>query len=152
LAYCSIINFGETPLHLSAENGHLEAVQVIQQIVDYKTNYPDIAYQDSRTPLHMAAKNGHLEVVKELLEHHHGGANINPGDKEGLTPLHLSAECGSLKIVKYLLPLLGSDDQSPTDLKGQTLLDLAEVNANNDQCSERNATTLLIFKEIIPRL
>ncbi len=84
------MQFGETPLHCAARNGHLETVQflVLEAKADAaaKTSWvSDIDgcwhgiplavgghahhwfVQHGSTPLHFAANNGHLEIVRFLV-------------------------------------------------------------------------------------
>ena len=64
-----------TPLHLSAQEGHLSIVEFL--IVNGATINPKNCYQ--QTPLHLSAKNGHLEVVKYLVSF---GGDINSKDEK----------------------------------------------------------------------
>jgi len=52
-----------TPLHFSAENGHLSVVEyLVNQKADIKSKD-----KDDLTPLHWAARFGHLSVVEYLV-------------------------------------------------------------------------------------
>ena len=55
-------NPGLTPMHLAAENGHLELVQLIQ----YKTDVVNPANGKGWSVLHSAALNGQLEIIQEI--------------------------------------------------------------------------------------
>mgnify|MGYP001356659604 CR=1 FL=1 len=55
-------NPGLTPMHLAAENGHLELVQLIQ----YKTDVVNPANCKGWSILHSAALNGQLEIIQEI--------------------------------------------------------------------------------------
>ena len=54
--------YGYTPLHWAADNGHLPVVQYLCEQGADKEAMDDIG----RTPLHMAAQRGHLPVVQYL--------------------------------------------------------------------------------------
>ena len=74
--------YGKTPLHCAAENGHEKIIQLLlEQDVDVNT-----ADKIGRTPLHWAAEEGHAQVVKLLLEK---GVNVNAADHKGRTALTL---------------------------------------------------------------
>ena len=140
---------GFTPLHISAECGHLELVNFLLQ------NRAEVNARNDRdwTPLHAAAFNGHLEVVKLLLtkganvnarvingctplqyavENGHEmiaiillkhGANVNAMNKFNCTPLHHAAKNGFEEIVKYLLK--NKANASIATLEGTTPLHLS---------------------------
>lgn len=52
-----------TPLHLAAQNGHVEAVYFLGEELGADVNAKD---RNERTPLHLAAKYGHRETVTLL--------------------------------------------------------------------------------------
>ncbi|KAG6852164.1 hypothetical protein H0H87_010727, partial [Tephrocybe sp. NHM501043] len=76
----------ETPLHLSAQNGHHEIVKFsVEHGADVNAKghkkilglFPLANFlqgNDNETPLHKSAQNGHYEIVKFLVEH---GAVVN---------------------------------------------------------------------------
>ena len=89
---------GETPLHVSARNGHDDVVQALiekEADVNAKAN-------DGSTPLHSSAANGHQEVVRALIR---AGADVNAKTDNGWTPLHWSAYAydGHLEVVQALI-------------------------------------------------
>lgn len=73
-------------MHLAAQNGHVNVVNVLVQ--DYGASLEAITL-DNQTALHFAAKYGQLAVSQTLLTM---GANPNTRDDQGQTPLHLAAE------------------------------------------------------------
>ena len=53
-------NNGFTPLHIAAQNGHLQVVEFLLE----KQAYVDEKDYNGSTPLHTAAENGHLPIGK----------------------------------------------------------------------------------------
>ena len=64
-------DFGWTPLHSAAENGHLEVCKLIIEKIEDKSPKSNF----DKTPLHLAAKSGHFEVCKLIIEN---TEDINP--------------------------------------------------------------------------
>lgn len=56
---------GTSPLHLSAQNNHLEVTEMLLRAGISK----DARTKVDRTPLHMAAYEGHLQIVDTLIKH-----------------------------------------------------------------------------------
>ena len=71
---------GTAPLHVAAQNGHIEIVRLLIQHGADK-NMTD---QHEATPLFKAAANGHIEIVRCLVQH---GTGKNKSSDEGATPL-----------------------------------------------------------------
>jgi len=78
---------GESPLHIAAVNGHLQAATLLV------AKAADVNAGDVRglTPLHAAAWSGSSEIVALLIDK---GADINARDADGVTPLHAAALAG----------------------------------------------------------
>ena len=57
-------SYEQTPLHLAAENNHLEVCKLIKYLEDKSPR----DYRGN-TPLHLAAKEGHSDVYKLLYDH-----------------------------------------------------------------------------------
>jgi ankyrin repeat protein len=85
-----------TPLHLAAQEGNQELVELLLD------KGADIDAQDQYhfTPLHLASYEGRLEVVQTLLTK---GANKNARDIGGGTPLCIGAQCNKTEIVRVLI-------------------------------------------------
>ncbi|KAG6855551.1 hypothetical protein H0H87_001140 [Tephrocybe sp. NHM501043] len=72
---------GETPLHLSTQQGHHEIVKFLvehgadvnakgeKKILGLSSLADFLQGLDDMTPLHESAHNGHYEIVKFLVEH-----------------------------------------------------------------------------------
>lgn len=67
---------GTSPLHLAAQNNHLEICEILLRAGISR----DARTKVDRTPLHMAAYEGHLEIVETLLMH---GADYDCKDLVG---------------------------------------------------------------------
>ena len=107
---------GETPLHIAAYNGHVEAVQTLVQLsagIEAKN-------VNGATPLHYAAIDGEVEAVKTLVQL---SANIEAKTASGATPLHLAVAYGRVQAVKTLLQLGAQIDARTRS--GDTPLDLS---------------------------
>ena len=89
-------NKGNTPLHLAAADGHLEAVCQLLAV----TAEPDSANHNGRTPLHVAAAAGHSTVISLLLKH---GLQPDCKDNKDNTPLHLAVKSRSFGAVQEML-------------------------------------------------
>jgi len=88
-------DYGATPLHVAAEYGYSEIVEVLLE----HGAAPNIREKYGDTPLHYAAMFGNSKVVEVLLEH---GADPNARDDYGATPLHYAAAFDYPKIVELL--------------------------------------------------
>ena len=89
-------NKGDTPLHLAAADGHLEAVcQLLAVTVE-----PDRANHNGRSPLHVAAAAGHSTVISVLLKH---GLQPDCKDNKDNTPLHLAVKSRRFGAVQEML-------------------------------------------------
>ncbi|XP_072378872.1 uncharacterized protein Atac3 isoform X1 [Diabrotica undecimpunctata] len=87
---------GTSPLHLSAQNNHLEITEILLRAGISK----DARTKVDRTPLHMAAYEGHVDIIAALVTH---GADINCRDLLGMTPLHWAVQNGHHEAVAHLV-------------------------------------------------
>ncbi|XP_063436871.1 putative ankyrin repeat protein RF_0381 [Mytilus trossulus] len=91
-----ILQDGETPLILAAEEGHLE---VVTYLVTHGSQL-DATSSWGRTPLMLAAEEGQLEVVTYLGSN---GSQLETTDNYGQTALHYAAENGQIDVIKCLI-------------------------------------------------
>ncbi len=108
--------YGSPPLHVAAEAGHADVVELLLT----HGGALDAADNEGLTALHLAARRGHAEMVKLLLSE---GPQVDTRDEVRQTALHLAAEAGHSEAVELLLS--GGADPNATDERGKTPLHLA---------------------------
>jgi hypothetical protein len=84
-----------TPLHVSSQEGHLDAVRMLLDYGAHVNSQDDINWM----PLHYASYEGRLEVVQLLLEH---DATLDALSDWGYTSTHMASISGHLEIVRLL--------------------------------------------------
>ncbi|KAG6887046.1 hypothetical protein C0992_001051 [Termitomyces sp. T32_za158] len=152
-----------TPLHVSAENGHLDTVQWLFENgaqIDARSkaylyyNYTEIlAFKDNykNTALHLSAGNGHLNTVKWLIKN---GAQIDAKNNNQATSLLRAARFGKLEVVKFLasegqdVNTRAKNQDTPLHVSAENgYLDivqwLVENGAQMDARNDNEATSLL---------
>ena len=92
----SASRYGSTPLHLAAQRGHLEVVELLVR------HGAELDAEDAlgSTPLLEAVSGAHADVAHMLLGR---GADASNGDSNGRTPLHSAAAQDSLELAELLL-------------------------------------------------
>ena len=121
--------FGTTPLHLTADRGHTEVVELLIS----KGADVNAKMKDGWTPLHSAARYGrkghrHWEITELLIAN---GADVNAITNQGehfhvkypWTPLHIAAINGHKEIAELLIA--AGADVNAEDGDGYTPLDCA---------------------------
>jgi len=86
----------ETPLHVAADEGYYQVVQLLVKEGKINVNRRDV---DGDTALHEAADEGHLAIVKFLVEN---GADPSIKNKKGRTPLDEAQDEKRQDVIKFL--------------------------------------------------
>ncbi|KAG9141282.1 hypothetical protein Leryth_001760 [Lithospermum erythrorhizon] len=129
---------GETPLYISAENGHADIVEEFLKHLDVES--ASIAATNGYDPFHIAARQGHcdkkgqtalhmavkgqnVEIVLELIKP--DSSVLGLGDNKGNTALHIATRKGRTQIVQCLISVEGVD-LNVVNKAGETSLDIAD--------------------------
>ena len=88
-------NDDATPIHIAAENNHIELVKLLMK----STGNPNQPRDDGVTPIFMAALKNHIEVVKLLIN----STEIpNASRYDGMTPIDIAVLNNPPEIVQLL--------------------------------------------------
>jgi ankyrin repeat protein len=112
--------FGNTALHLAAENRH---TQLVEFLID-KGAEVNATTKEGSTPLHLTALKGQGELAEVLLAR---GADVQAEDNNGNTPLHGTAFKGHTDVAELLLSK--GADVNAKNKSGATPLGLAKDHA-----------------------
>eukprot|EP00257_Ricinus_communis_P023414 XP_015583393.1 ankyrin repeat-containing protein NPR4 isoform X1 [Ricinus communis] len=117
-------DFGETPLYLASERGHLEVVVIMLKACT------SLAYggPNGKTALHAAAMHRHGGIVHAILDKK--TSLVNKADEMGWTPLHYAAYIGASRVVKQLLGYDKYVAYAADKARRRTALHLAACQAN----------------------
>ena len=131
-----------TALHIAAQRGHLEVVQVILKIgaVIYSKN------EDGRTALHIAAQRGHLQIVKVLLK---TGSVIDSKYEYGRAAHHNAAKGSHLEFVEVLLKIGAVIDSKDEDGRTAFTLLLNEMIYKLSSFSSKSVLSLILKMRIV---
>jgi len=88
-------NDGVTPLHLAAQNGRKDLVELLLA----KKAEVNAKAINGWTPLHYAARDGHKDVVKLLLANK---AEVDARNRNGVTPLFMAKSMGHTDVAEFL--------------------------------------------------
>ena len=102
---------GRISLHLAAQKGHLETVQLL--VNQYNSPYDETDHS-GEIPMHIATRNGHDKVV--LYFHEMNRNLVSLTNDDGLGVLHMCAQRGHAKIVCDLIQKDLQNDQIPAHL------------------------------------
>lgn len=91
--------YGYTGLHMAAENGHLEIVNLL---LANGAGINKLIFESLLTPLHLALSKGKFDIAKKLIE---SGADLNLVSAIGIcgTALHYAIVKENLDLVKLLI-------------------------------------------------
>ncbi|RUS17072.1 ankyrin repeat-containing domain protein [Endogone sp. FLAS-F59071] len=142
--------FGNTALHMSSANGHIEIVKYLLQSLATLQDTPLATYINARneqgnTPLHWAALNGHLVVVELLVK---SGADSKIKNEAGRTAISEAQQGDHEKVVDYLLTTMAEEeeeapveDEEEVTETGEDVEVGVEVEAEGSNTGTRNAET-----------
>ena len=125
---------GETPLHITAANGHSKC---LAKLLDMKADINTKSHENGWVALHLAASVGHTETVKTLLAA--DGIRVNEKDNFGRTALLLAIIKGHTETVKALLAADGIR-VNEKDNDGDTALHFAAIKDNKETVKALLAT------------
>ncbi|MDA3957517.1 ankyrin repeat domain-containing protein [Oceanispirochaeta sp.] len=130
-------DFGQTAIHIAAEQGHEGIVKLLlQEGADLKTRD-----KPGNTPLHSAVRGGYRTIVSLLLS---AGADVNATDYNSNVPLHMALTLNSNSEILLMLLSAGADVNAKNSF-GNTPLHLT-VTLNRDR---RAAETLLEYGALL---
>ena len=90
---------GWTPLHLAAQEGHLDIVELFLSMAGLAVSVNAQA-SNGRTPLHNAVLKGKTHVAEFLIKQ---GASVVVTDCKKWSPLHVACQHGYYEIVKLIV-------------------------------------------------
>ncbi|XP_053317300.1 ankyrin repeat domain-containing protein 6 isoform X2 [Spea bombifrons] len=124
-AKVAVTKHGRTPLHLAANKGHLNVVQILLKAGC------DLDIQDDghQTALHRAAVVGNSDILALLIQE---GCALDRQDKDGNTALHEAAWHGFSQSVKLLVK--AGANVLARNKAGNTPLHLACQNGHSQSC------------------
>ena len=129
-------NWGRTPLHLSAQNGHTDVVRLL---LAHPDTDPNIKSNSGRCPLGEAISAGHPDTYREFLSHPR--VNFNVVQANGYTFLHeaffSSADTSSqVAMIRDLAPKCVGVINQQTGDQLRTALCLATLAGHAEWCKE----------------
>lgn len=109
--------FGDTPLHLAADHGH---IRIVRALVTAKASLDNVNHLNF-TPLHLAVSNKNFQIAEILIT---AGACVNAVDSFGITPLHFAVMVDHVKIAMMLVA--AGANTGMKDQEGRTWQDIVK--------------------------
>ncbi|XP_048241787.1 transient receptor potential cation channel subfamily A member 1 homolog isoform X2 [Haliotis rufescens] len=120
-------NFGNTALHLAAQNGHTDFVQ--KMLLKHKVEHGR-KNDTEKTALHLAAEKGHSKTVEVIVKVDKRG--VFAEDQWRNSPLHLAVKGGHIETAEILIK--NGADINQMNLDKMTPLDLAAQHGEVEIC------------------
>ena len=90
--------YGDTLLHLACQNGWLDYVKFLVEVIGCD---PEVKDCGDQTPLHYACRYGYLDIVQYLTEVHN--CDLAMATTDHWTPPHYACRYGHSNIVEYIV-------------------------------------------------
>ncbi|GJJ76917.1 uncharacterized protein EMPS_09276 [Entomortierella parvispora] len=104
-------DYGKTPLHMAAANGHLDVVEYLISVIPAEA--VNTQNEQGNTALHWASANGHLKVVEALVSK--GKADYKLKNAAGHTPIIEAESQQREQVVAWLLINTEPDEELQDD-------------------------------------
>ena len=121
-------NFGNTPLHIAAENGNVAVMKCLLE--SFEGCLDSLINKDKDSPLHLACKVGFLEVVNLLLDRCYSSVTLK--NRFGDNPIHVACQHKSCELIDSLLKKCSGNLDCHKNDRNNTFLHVAANYGNSD--------------------